>query len=176
MDMSGAIRVSAHYLEQLSRGAGGVNSVLGRLQAVEPVLAVLIGTELAPKVVAALVLGVEGIVLAVGAGLPHVEDGIRDALAGVSVLDDTVEKCELPVFGHVLDYAGAKLPERGVGGPERSEDGGRCSRAAFLQMFSDDCVVDLVDETRKTLLANHGIIFIKAMMLILKPVVIVGDI
>jgi len=123
VDVGGAVGVSAHYAEQISRGAGGVNGVFGRLQAVEPEFAGLVGAELAPKVVAGLVLGVEDVVLAVGAGLPHVEDGARDGLAGFGVLDDTVEKCELPVFRHVLDYAAAKVPEWCFGGPERSENG-----------------------------------------------------
>jgi hypothetical protein len=120
--VGGTVWVPAHYLEQITRGAGGVNGVLGWLQAVEPEFAVLVGTKLASKIVTGLILGVEDIVLAVGAGLPHVEDGARDALAGVSVLDDTMEMRELPVFWHVLDNAAAKVPEWCVGGPERSEN------------------------------------------------------
>lgn len=74
MDVGGAEGVAAHYSKQLSRGAGGVNGVLGRFKAVEPEFAVFVCAELASKVVASLVLGVEDVVLAVGAGLPHVED------------------------------------------------------------------------------------------------------
>jgi len=117
-----AVGVPAHHLEKISRGAGGVDSVFGWLQAIEPEFTVIVGAKLAPKVVAGLVLGVEGIVLAVGAGLPHVEDSAWDATASLGVLDDTVEKCELPVFWHVLDHAAAKVPEWCIGGPERSEN------------------------------------------------------
>lgn len=153
MDVGGAVGVAAHYSKQLSRGAGGVNGVLGRFKAVEPEFAVLVGAELASEVVAGLVLGVEDVVLAVGAGLPHIEDCTRDALAGVDVLHDTVEKRELPVFWHILDYAGAKVPEWCFWGPERSENSGGCGSATVV---SNDPVVDLVDETRQTLLAIDG--------------------
>jgi hypothetical protein len=33
-----------------------------------------------------------------------------------------VEKRELPVFWHILDYATTKVPEWCLGGPERSEN------------------------------------------------------
>jgi hypothetical protein len=66
-----------------------------------------------------------------------------------------VEKRELPVFWHVLDYAGAKVPEWRVRGPERSENGGGRGSAAVV---CNDLVVDLVDETRQTLLAISGIL------------------
>lgn len=122
MDVSRAVGVSTHNLEQISRRAGGVNGVLGRLQTVEPEFAVLVGAELASKVVSGLVLGIEDVVLAVGAGLPHVEDSALDALAGLDVPNNAVEKRELSIFWHVLDYAATKLPEWCFGGPERSEN------------------------------------------------------
>ena len=112
----------AHDLKQIGRGPRCVNSVLRRLQAVEPEFAVRVAAELAPEVMAGLVLGVEDVVLAVGASLPHVEDGVRDTFAGFGILDDAVEKRELPVFWHILDYAAAKVPEWGVGRPEGAED------------------------------------------------------
>ena len=151
-----AVGVPAHHLEKISRGAGGVDSVFGWLQAIEPEFTVIVGAKLAPKVVAGLVLGVEGIVLAVGAGLPHVEDSAWDATASLGVLDDTVEKCELPVFWHVLDHAAAKVPEGCFRGPERSENNGRCGSDAIV---GDNCVVDLVNETGQKLLAMDGILF-----------------
>lgn len=49
--------------------------------AVKPVLAVLVGAELAAQVVRRLVLGVLEVVLAVGRGLPDIEDGAGDRLA-----------------------------------------------------------------------------------------------
>lgn len=146
VDVSRAVRVAAHDAEELSRGTRGVDGVLGGLEAVEPELAVLVGAELAAEVVTRLVLGVVGVVLAVGAGLPHVEDGVGDTLAGVDVADDTVEECELTILGHILDDAAAEVAEGGLGRPERTEDtGGGGSLAAF----GDDLVVDLVDEAEE---------------------------
>jgi len=144
VDVSGAVRVAAHDLEELSRGSGGVNGVLGGLEAVEPELAVLVGAELATKVVAGLVLRVEDVVLAVGAGLPHVEDGTGNALAGVNVPDNTMEEGEFAVLGHVLDYAATEFAEGSFGGPERSENGGGGRSAAI---FENEAVVDFIDET-----------------------------
>ena len=95
---------------------------------------------------ARLVLGVVGVVLAVGAGLPHVEDGVGDTLACIDVADDTVEECELTVLGHILDDAGAVVAEGGLGRPEGSEDARGCGS---LSCVGDDLVVDLVDEPWK---------------------------
>jgi hypothetical protein len=147
VNVSRAVRVAAHDAKKLRRRTRCVDGVLGRLEAVEPELAVLIGAELAAKVVARLVLGVVGVVLAVGAGLPHVEDGVGDTLASVDVADDTVEECELTVLGHILDDAATEIAEGGLGRPEGTEDaGGRGS----LSTVGDDLVVDLVDERLNT--------------------------
>lgn len=86
--------------------------------AVQPVLAVLIGTEFAPEVVGALVLGVLEVVLAVGRGLPDVEDGVRDGLAGHQVADDAMHQTHAAVGSRVLDDGASILAERGVGGPK----------------------------------------------------------
>jgi len=91
-----------------------------------------------------LVLGVVGVVLAVRARLPHVENGVRDALACVCVADDAVEERELAVRGHVLHDAAAEVAEGGVGGPEGAQDGGGGGREV---LFGDNGVVDFVDET-----------------------------
>lgn len=69
------------------------------------------------------VLRVKDVVFAVGAGLPHVKDGVGDALARLCVLDDAVEEGELPIRGHVLDYTVAILAEGRLGRPEGPEDG-----------------------------------------------------
>ena len=61
----------------------GGQRVGGRLVAVVPVLAVLVGGELAAEVVGLLVLLVLEVVLAVGTGLPDVDDSAGDALLGV---------------------------------------------------------------------------------------------
>lgn len=91
-----------------------------------------------------LVLRVEDVVLAVGAGLPHVEDGIGDACARFRVPYHAVEVGELAVCGHVLHDAGAVVAEWSVGGPEGAEDGGGGGGEVFLCY---DFVVDFVDET-----------------------------
>lgn len=145
VDVARAPGVAAHDLEQIGRGTRSVNGVLGRVQAVEPELAIGVGAELAAEVVALLVLGVKDVVLAVGTGLPHVEHGVGNTLAGLSVPDDTVEVGELAILGHVQDDAVAVLPEGSLGRPERSQNGRRCGRQVVL---SDNLVVDLIDETR----------------------------
>jgi hypothetical protein len=138
-----AVRVTAHDSEELGGRTRGVYGVLGGLKAVEPELAVLVGAELSAKVVARLVLWVVGVVFTVGASLPHVENGIGDALACVNVADNAVEECELAILGHVLDNAGAVVAEGGLGRPEGAEDAGGCGSLAAI---GDDLVVDLVDE------------------------------
>lgn len=138
------VRVASHNLEQLRRRARRINRILSRLQAVEPELALLVGLELAAQVVARLVLGVEDVVLAVGASLPHVEDGVGDAEAGVDVLDDAVEKGDLAVLGHVLDDAVAECAEGSLGGPEGAEN---CGGSGLEALVGYDLVVDFVDKT-----------------------------
>jgi hypothetical protein len=139
------VRVTAHDFEKLGGRTRGVDGVLGGLEAVEPELAVLVGTELSAKVVARLVLWVVGVVFTVGASLPHVENGVGDSLACVNVADDAVEECELAVLGHVLDDTRAVVAEWGLGRPEGAEDAGGCGSLAAV---GDDLVVDLIDETR----------------------------
>lgn len=149
VDVSGAVWVAAHDLEEVGGGTGGIDGILGGLEAVEPELALLVGAELASEVVGGLVLGVEDVVLAVGAGLPQIEHGVGDALAGLSIFDHTVEEGELAILGHVLDDAAAELTEWGVGRPEGAEDGGGGRGGAGL---ADNLVVDLINETRWQLL------------------------
>lgn len=145
VDMRRPVGVSPHDAEQLSGRTRGVDGVLCRLEAVEVEVALAVGAELAAEVVLGLVLRIVGVVLAVGAGLPHVEDGVGDARPGVGVEDGAVEVGELAVLGHVLDDAGAEVAEGGVGGPEGAEDGGGGGLGAGV---GDDGVVDLVDEAR----------------------------
>jgi len=70
-----------------------------------------------------------------------------------------VEKRELPIFGHIQDYAGAKVSEWCIGGPERSENSWRCGSVAVLQVVGDNLVVDFVNKTAQELLAIVGILF-----------------
>lgn len=135
--------MTTHDLEQIGGGTRGINGVLGGLQAVEVEISVLVGAELAAQVVAGLVLGVEDVVFAVSRGLPHVEDGVGDALARLGVDDAAVEVSQLAVGGHVLDDGAAELAEGGLGGPERAEDGGGGGGEVLV---GGDLVVDLVNE------------------------------
>jgi hypothetical protein len=144
VNVSRTVRMTAHDLEELSGGTRCVDGVLGGLEAVKPELSVGVGAELAAKVVARLVLGIVGVVFAVGAGLPHVENGVGNSLSGINVADDAVEECELTVLGHVLDDAGAEVAEGGLGRPEGTENAGGCRGLAAV---GDDLVVDLIDET-----------------------------
>jgi len=122
--MRGAEGVAAHHPQYYGRRAGGIDGILGGFEAVEPELSVLISAELSAEVVAGLVLRVEDVVFTVGAGLPHVEHGAGNAFASVKIFDDPVEQRELPIFWHVLDDGGAKIPEWCFRRPERSKNGG----------------------------------------------------
>lgn len=115
--------MAIHKLEQIVGGAVSGQRVGGRVVAVEPVLAVLIGTELAAEVVWRLVVWVLEVVLAVGRGLPDVEDSAGNGLAGEKVSDGAVHLADLAVRGRVLDDGGAVVAEGGVGRPEGTEDG-----------------------------------------------------
>src|SRR5687767_11289422 len=116
--MRRTVWMTTHDLEELSRGSGGVDGILSRLETVEPKLAVFVGTELAAQVVTCLVLGIEDIILAVGAGLPHIKDGAWNPLSGIDVRDNAMEVGEFAVLGHVLNNAGAKVAEGSLGRPE----------------------------------------------------------
>ncbi len=132
-----------HELQQrIARPVGG-QRVGGGVVAVEPVLAVLVGAKLAAQVVGGLVVRVLEVVLAVGAGLPDVEDGVGDGLAGEEVGDGAVHAADLAAGGRVLDDGGAVVAEGGVGGPEGAEDGGG---GRVNVAFCDDFVCDFVDE------------------------------
>lgn len=115
VDVGGAIGMSAHDFQQVSRRSGGVDGIFGGFQAVEPEFALFISSEFASKVVTGLVFGVEDVVLAVGAGLPHVEDDVWNPLAGLGVSDHTMEQCQFAVLGHVLDDTVTEFSEWRLG-------------------------------------------------------------
>ena len=94
------------------------------LQAVEPVLALLVGAELATEVVIGLVLWVLEIVLSVGGSLPEIKDSVWDWLLGLQVQDLTVHQSDLAVWSWVLDDGATELTERSAWRPEWAEDGG----------------------------------------------------
>lgn len=144
VDVGGAHGVAVHHLEQLPARAVLGQAVGGRVQAVEPVFAVLVGTELASQVVGRLVLGVLEVVLSVGAGLPDVEDGAGDGLAGQEICDGAVHLADAAGGGGgVDDDAAAEVTEGRVGRPEGPQDGGGGGVDVGL---GDDLVGNLVDE------------------------------
>ena len=118
MNVGGTHGVTVHQAKQLERRAIGGQGIGGRVVAVEPVLSVLVGPELAAEVVGGLVLGVLEVVAAVGAGLPDVEDGVGDGLPGEQVGDGAVHQGDAAVRVGVLDDAVAVLAEGRVGRPE----------------------------------------------------------
>lgn len=144
VNVGGAHGVAVHEGEELPRGAVAGEGVGGGVEAVEPVLALLVGAELATEVVGGLVLGVLEVVLAVGGGLPDVEDGAGDGLAGDDVADHTVHLGDAAVGGNaVLEDLTTELTEGSVGGPEGAENGGGGRVELAL---GDDLVGDLIDE------------------------------
>ena len=83
--------------------------------AVEPVLSVLVCSELPTEVVGGLVIRVLEVVLSVGTSLPDVEYGVGDGLAGLKITDHAVHLADLAVGVCVLDDGAAVVAEGGVG-------------------------------------------------------------
>lgn len=88
--------------------------------------------------------GVVGIVFAVCAGLPHIEDSVCDGGIGICVEHAAVEICQLAIGRHILDDAATVGTEWSVGRPEGAED---CGGGGGEVLFSDDFVVDFIDES-----------------------------
>lgn len=144
VDVSRTHGVAVHHLQELPRGAILRQAVGGGVQAVEPVLAILVGAELASQVVGGLVLRVLEVILAVGGGLPDVEDGAGDGLAGQKIGDCAVHLADAAGGCWGIDNdAAAEVAEGSVGGPEGAEDrgGGRVDVG-----LGDDLVGNLIDE------------------------------
>jgi len=148
VDVSGTHGRAVHNIEEHTGGAVGGQRVRGRVVAVPVELALLVGPELATQVVFALV-GVLEVVLAVGGGLPNVEDSTLDRRAGLHVSEHTMHESDLSVGVRVLDNAVAEGAEGSIGRPEGTENdvGGRSDT-----LIGDNLVGDLVDERFKT---NH---------------------
>lgn len=115
--------VAIHHRQQLVRRTVGRQRVGSWVVAVEPIFAVLVSLELAAQVVGGLVLRVLEVVFAVGAGLPDVEDGVGDGLAGQQVCDGAVHQGDAALGVGVLDDGGAIVTEGSVGRPEGTQDG-----------------------------------------------------
>lgn len=155
VDVGRAHGVAVHDLEKIPRGAVAGKAVGGGVEAVEPVLTLLVGTELATEVVGGLVLRILEVVLAVGRRLPDVENGAGDGLAGGDVTDHTVHLGDAAVGGNaILDDAATELTERSVGRPKGAENGrgGRVDLA-----ISDNLVGNLVDEAEEGVLVNLAV-------------------
>jgi hypothetical protein len=115
--------VSVHHLQQIERRPVGRQRIGRWVVAVERVLAVLVGSELATQVVGALVVGVLEIVFSVGRGLPDIENGAGDGLASDQIANNSVHQNHTAILGRILDDGGAVIAERGIGRPEGSQDG-----------------------------------------------------
>lgn len=142
VDVGGAHGRTVHEVEEDTGGTVGGQGVRGRVVAVPVELALLVGLELAAQVVFGLVRVLE-VVLPVGGGLPDVEDGTSDGLAGLHVAEDTVHVGDLAVGVGVLDDAVAQRAEGSIGRPEGAEnDVGGWGQT----LLRDDFVGNLVDE------------------------------
>lgn len=133
---------AVHEVEENTGGTVGGERVRSGVVAVPPELALLVGAELAAKVVLGLV-GVLEVVLAVGGGLPDVKNGTDDGSTSLHVLQNTVHEGDLSVGVGVLNDAVAELTEGSVGRPEGTENdvGGGGDT-----LLSDDLVGDLIDK------------------------------
>jgi hypothetical protein len=85
--------------------------------------------------------------LAVGRGLPDIEDGTGDRLAGLHVPNGTVHEGDTAIRVRVLDDAVAESTERGIGRPEGTENNVGGGGDAI---FGDNFVGNLIDETSKS--------------------------
>lgn len=141
MDVRRPHGVPIHDLKEIVAGAVGGQAVGRGVVAVEPVLALGVGAELATEVVGRLVVRVLEVVLAVGGRLPDVEDGVGNGLASQEVGDGAVHQADLALRVGVLDDGVAVLTEGGVGRPEGPEDGGGGGIDVAL---GDDLVGDLI--------------------------------
>jgi len=101
VDVGGTHGVSVDGLEEFPGGTVLGEGVGGGSEAVESVLALVVGLELAAEVVVCEGRVLE-IVLAVAAGLPHVESDVGDGLMGDEIADDAVHVSDL-AFVLVLD-------------------------------------------------------------------------
>lgn len=116
--------MTVHQGKKLVSRTVGRQRIGRRVVAVEPVLAVLVGCEFTTQVVGGLVLRVLEVVFAVGAGLPDVEDGAGDGLAGEEIGDGAVHLAHAALGVGVLDDGAAVVAEWRIRGPEGPEDGG----------------------------------------------------
>jgi hypothetical protein len=142
VDVRGSHGVPVNSLQELPRGTVLGERVGGGAEAVEAVLALVVGLELAAQVVVAEGRVLE-VVLAVTAGLPHVEGDVGDGLVGDEVADHAVHVGDLALVV-VLDDRVAELAPGSVGRPEGAEDGG--GGGVVVGVVGLDVVCDFGDE------------------------------
>jgi hypothetical protein len=143
VDVGGTHGGTVHEIEEHTGGAVGGQRVGSGVVAVPVELAVLVGSELAAEVVVGLG-GVLEIVLAVGRGLPDIEDSTDNGLAGLHVLNGTVHEGNTAIGLGVLDDAVAESAEGRIGRPEGAEDNVGGGGDAVL---GNNLVGDLIDKT-----------------------------
>lgn len=145
VDVGGTHGGAVHEIEENTGGAVGGQRVRSGVVAVPVELSILVGGELAAQVVIGLG-GVLEIVLAVGGGLPDIEDGSSNRLASLHVADGTVHESDTAIGLGILDDAVAESTEGSVGRPEGAENdvGGGGDT-----VFGDDLVGDLIDKAEK---------------------------
>lgn len=151
---------AVHEAQQNTGGTIGRQRVRGRVVAVPVELALLVGAELAAKVVLRLV-GVLEIVLAVGGSLPDIKNGTDDGSTGLHISQNTVHVGDLTVGVGVLNDRVAKSAEGSIGRPEGAQND---VGSGGLALLGDDLVGDLIDEGLETndiantvaLVANGG--------------------
>jgi hypothetical protein len=94
--------------------------------------------------------------LAVGGGLPDIENGAGDGLAGFHVADRSVHEGHTAIGLGVLDDAVAESAEGSVGGPEGAENNVGGGGDTIL---GDNLVGDLIDETEESQLGRFFFFF-----------------
>lgn len=117
--------------QELISGTLNGKRVSRRPEAVEVVVPVLVGAELAAEVVGLLVLGVLEVVFSVRGRLPDIHDGVGDGFACVEVSDAAVHQAGATVVRAAGDGV-AVLTEGGVRAPEGAQDCGGCGASAAV--------------------------------------------
>jgi len=107
------------------------------------IFALLIGTKLAPQIIGGLIIRVLEVVLAIGRGLPDVDDSVGNTLLGDEVGHGAVHERHLSVGRRVLDDRATGRAEGCMGRPEGPEDGGG---GGDLAGFVHVLVSDLINE------------------------------
>lgn len=155
VDDSGVVRVgnhqvdvgrthggAVHEIQQNTSGAVRGQRVWGWVVAVPVELSLGIRHKLSAKIVLGLLRVLE-VIFPVGGGLPDIEHGAFNRLAGFHVRDDSMHVGYFAIRVGVLDDGVTQLAEGSVGRPKRPENdiGGR--RHSF---FGDDFIGNLVDQ------------------------------